>query len=211
MNTCLLKQFSGLQAYTPIWQSMRAFTLARAAETPDELWLLEHKPVLTLGQAGKPEHILDDQSLPIVKTDRGGQVTYHGPGQLVMYPLFNIDRLGLSIRDWVNTLEALVIQVLDQWGIQGQRRAGAPGVYVNGAKIAALGLRVKKACSYHGLALNVEMDMQGFSLINPCGYPDMAVTDMASHLPEVNKAEIKQTLLAAMQQQFNLEWQHVQP
>jgi lipoyl(octanoyl) transferase len=155
---------------------MQVFTAARTADTPDELWLLEHPPVYTLGQAGKPEHLLRVTDIPVVCIDRGGQITYHGPGQLIVYTLVDLRRRGYGIRELVGRMEQAVIEVLAARGITAERMAGAPGVYVGGAKIAALGLRVKQGCTYHGLALNVDMDLTPFAAINPCGYPGLLVT-----------------------------------
>lgn len=156
---------------------MQDFTAQRAADTPDELWLLEHPPVYTQGQAGKPEHLIAVTEIPVVPIDRGGQITYHGPGQLVAYVLVDLRRRGYGIRELVVRMEQAVIDLLAARGVSAARQTGAPGVYVGGAKIAALGLRVKHGCTYHGLALNVDMDLSPFAAINPCGYPGMAVTD----------------------------------
>ncbi len=162
--------------YTPTWHAMQDFTARRDAATADEIWLLQHPPIFTLGQAGKPEHVLHPGAIPLLRIDRGGQVTYHGPGQLVAYVLVDLKRHGLGVRGLVNHMEQAVIDLLAEYGIDAQRKADAPGVYVQGAKIAALGLRIRHGCSYHGLALNVDMDLRPFSQINPCGYPGMAVT-----------------------------------
>ena len=169
----------GLVEYEPTWRAMQVFTASRDGSTSDELWLLEHPPVFTLGQAGKPEHLLRDIGVPVLKIDRGGQVTYHGPGQLVAYLLIDLARRRLKVRELVTIMEQAVINLLGDYGIAGQRRAGAPGVYVEGEKIAALGLRVKKGCSYHGLSLNVDMDLTPFTAINPCGYSEIEVTQLA--------------------------------
>jgi len=169
----------GLVDYAPTWAAMRAFTDARTSASDDELWLLQHPPVFTLGQAGRPEHILAPGTIPVVQTDRGGQVTYHGPGQLISYLLLDLRRAGLGVKGLVYLLEQAVIDLLAEVGIQAQARLDAPGVYVAGAKIASLGLRVRKGCSYHGLALNVDMDLGPFARINPCGYPGLAVTQLA--------------------------------
>ncbi len=166
----------GRTDYSQTWQAMVAFTAARNAETPDELWCCEHSPVLTLGQAGKPEHLLLDLGLPLVKTDRGGQITYHGPGQVVIYLLLDLERRKLRVRELVSAIEQAVIDLLAAHGVAAERHGGAPGVYVGPAKVAALGLRVRKSCCYHGVSLNVEMDLSPFSAINPCGYPGMPVT-----------------------------------
>ncbi len=157
---------------------MQAFTTERGADTPDELWLLEHPPVFTLGLNAKPGHLLDPGDIPVVQIDRGGQVTYHGPGQLVAYVLLDIARRGLGVQRLVQLMEQAVIDLLAEHGVHGEGRRDAPGVYVDGAKLAALGLRVKRGRTYHGLALNVAMDLEPFARINPCGYPGMRVTQL---------------------------------
>jgi lipoyl(octanoyl) transferase len=159
---------------------MQSFTLQRGVDTPDEIWLLQHPPVYTQGLAGKPEHLLTTPTIPVVKTDRGGQITYHGPGQIVAYVLFDVKRKGMGVKELVRRIEQSIIDVLQSFGVKAERKIGAPGVYVSGAKIAALGLRVKGGCSYHGLALNVAMDLSPYTAINPCGYAGMAVTDLAN-------------------------------
>ena len=166
----------GRVAYEPTFQAMQNFTAARTAETPDELWIVEHPPVYTLGQAGKPEHILEEVGIPIVRIDRGGQVTYHGPGQVVIYLLLDLQRLKIKVRELVTAIEQGVINFLATHGVVAERRVGAPGVYVGDAKIAALGLKIRNGCSYHGLALNVDMDLYPFTAINPCGYAGLKVT-----------------------------------
>lgn len=162
--------------YLPTWQAMREFTAARTAATEDELWLLEHTPVYTFGQAGRREHLLGEPDIPVIRSDRGGQVTYHGPGQVVAYVLLDLRRRGYGVRELVFRLEQAVIDLLAGHGTVGERRSGAPGIYVGGAKVAALGLRVRGGCSYHGLSLNVDVDLAPFSRIDPCGYPGLAVT-----------------------------------
>lgn len=169
--------------YVPVWNAMRDFTAARTAATPDELWLLTHAPVFTQGQAGKPEHLLAPGGIPVVQIDRGGQVTYHGPGQLVVYLLLDVRRAGLGVRELVERIEQSVIDVLAACGIAGEAQRKAPGVYVNGAKIAALGLRIRQGCSYHGLSFNIDMDLAPFARINPCGYQGMPVTQLRDLLP----------------------------
>ena len=161
--------------YEPTFQAMQDFTAQRNAETPDELWIVEHPPVYTLGQAGKPEHILRDVGIPLVKIDRGGQVTYHGPGQVVVYLLLDLPRLKIKVRELVTAIEQAVIDLLAQYQVTAERRDGAPGVYVGEAKIAALGLRIRNGCSYHGVSLNVDMDLLPFDAINPCGYAGLKV------------------------------------
>ncbi|WP_054773573.1 lipoyl(octanoyl) transferase LipB, partial [Methylogaea oryzae] len=169
----------GRRDYQDTWQAMRAFTDARGADTPDEIWIVEHPPVYTQGVAGKPEHVLDAGDVPLLRSDRGGQVTYHGPGQLVLYTLLDLRRLNLSVKVLVQMLEQAVIAALAQYGIRAEPREGAPGVYVDGAKIASLGLRVRQGGCYHGLSLNVDMDLGPFGRINPCGYAGLAVTQLA--------------------------------
>ncbi|HEY0720963.1 MAG TPA: lipoyl(octanoyl) transferase LipB [Gammaproteobacteria bacterium] len=168
----------GRRDYLPVWQAMQQFTAERNETTIDELWLVEHPPVFTVGLNGKPEHLLAPGTLPVVQVDRGGQVTYHGPGQIVLYLLLDLRRRGLGVRTLVSLMEQAVIELLADYRITATARREAPGVYVNGAKIAALGLRVRKGCSYHGLALNVAMDLEPFARINPCGYPGLAVTEL---------------------------------
>ena len=174
----------GLQDYRPVWQSMTDFTNQRTPETPDELWLVEHPPVFTQGQAGKPEHLLLPGEIPVIQTDRGGQVTYHGPGQLVAYPLLDLRRLKMGVRDLVSAIEQAIVATLAVYGIEAYPKPDAPGVYVAGDKIASLGLRVRRGCSFHGLALNVDMDLEPFQRINPCGYEGLAMTQMRDLLPE---------------------------
>ena len=161
--------------YEPTWQAMLAFTVARTPDTPDEIWIVEHPPVFTLGQAGKPEHLLTDIGIPMIKIDRGGQITYHGPGQVVLYLLLDLHRMKIKVRELVTAIEQAVIDFLTPYGVAAQRLAGAPGVYVGDAKIAALGLKIKNGCSYHGLSLNVDMDLYPFTAINPCGYAGLKV------------------------------------
>lgn len=174
----------GTVDYESTWSAMNAFTLGRDENQEDECWFLQHNPVFTLGQAGKPEHILNPHQIPVVNTDRGGQVTYHGPGQLVVYLLVDIKRRKIGIRQLVDLIENSIIELLDGYGIVAATRKGAPGVYVDEKKIAALGLRIKQGCSYHGLSLNVDMDLEPFSYINPCGYPGMGVTQLRELLEE---------------------------
>lgn len=168
----------GLRDYAEIYAAMREFTQARTAQTADELWFVQHPPVFTQGQAGKPEHVLLPGQIPVVQSNRGGQVTYHGPGQIVVYPMLDLHRLGYGIRPLVTRLENALINTLARYGISAAAKADAPGVYVNGAKIASLGLRVSKGRSYHGLALNVDMDLEPFTRINPCGYEGLRMTQV---------------------------------
>jgi len=194
----------GLQDYLPIWQAMGRFTDARTAQTDDEFWLVEHKPVFTLGQAGKPEHVLNAGDIPVLHVDRGGQVTYHGPGQIVLYPLLDLRRLGIGVRDYVHRIEQALIDTLDEWNILGQRHPGAPGVYVAGAKIAALGIRVRRGCSFHGLAFNVAMDLEPFSRINPCGYANLPVTQLSDLGGTSDKKKVKRILVNELAKQLGL-------
>ena len=167
----------GLADYEPTWRAMQDFTAARGAATPDELWVLQHPPVYTLGVAGKPEHLPRvDNGIPVVRSDRGGQITYHGPGQLIVYLLLDMRRRGLGVRPLVRMMERAVIDLLGDYGTAARGRNEAPGVYVGESKVAALGLRIRNGCCYHGLALNVDMDLSPFAAINPCGYPGLAVT-----------------------------------
>ncbi|WP_374511824.1 lipoyl(octanoyl) transferase LipB [Niveibacterium sp.] len=169
----LLRKPLGRVEYEPTWHAMQAFTRARNDDTPDELWLVEHPPVFTLGLAGKPEHLLRETGIPLVKIDRGGQITYHGPGQAVVYLLIDLARREIKVRELVSLIEQAILDVLRGYGIAAELRDGAPGVYVGGAKIAALGLKIANGCSYHGLSLNCDMDLSPFSAINPCGYPGL--------------------------------------
>ena len=170
----------GLADYEPVWHAMQAFTDQRDDCSKDEIWVVEHPPVFTLGQAGKWEHVLAPGDIPVIPVDRGGQVTYHGPGQLVVYPLLNLRRLGIGVRMLVDGIEQAVIDTLRVWSIHAQRRAGAPGVYVDDAKIMALGLRVRRGCSFHGLALNVAMDTTPYERINPCGFRGLDLTQVSA-------------------------------
>lgn len=172
----------GLRAYIEVWEAMQEYTGQRHAGSTDQIWLVQHPAVFTQGQAGKAEHVLDPGPIPVIQTDRGGQVTYHAPGQLVAYILLDLKRLGLGVRDLVTSLERATIDVLREWGIVGTTRADAPGVFVNEHKIASLGLRVRRGCSFHGLSLNVAMDLQPFQRIHPCGYNGLQMTQMADLL-----------------------------
>ncbi len=186
--------------YEPTWHAMQAFTASRSADTPDELWLCEHPPVFTLGLAGKPEHLLKDIGVPVVKIDRGGQITYHGPGQIVCYLLLDLKRRGITIKGLVNRMEQAIIDLLAGYGVTAERREGAPGVYVGGAKIAALGLKVKNGCCYHGIALNVAMDLSPFAAINPCGYAGMAVKQLSAFDSTANVDSVGEYLIAQLRQ-----------
>ena len=172
----------GIKEYQPVWDLMSNFTQTRSLESLDEFWLIEHLPTYTLGRAGKEQHVLDAGEIPVVKSDRGGQVTYHGPGQAVIYTLLDVRRLQIGPRELVRRIEEAVIEYLCSIGIESSRRKGAPGIYVDGAKIAALGLRIRNHYSYHGLAINVDMDLEPFLRINPCGYKDLRVTQITDIL-----------------------------
>lgn len=180
----LIVRSLGLADYTATWEAMRAFTEARTSDTPDELWLLEHPPVFTLGQAGKREHVLAPGDIPLVQTDRGGQVTYHGPGQLTGYCLVDLKRLDLGPRAFVEAIEDALVDVLLALGIPAVANRDAHGVYVDGRKIASLGLRIRRGCSYHGFSLNVDMDLEPFTRINPCGHAGLAMTQVRDFLGE---------------------------
>lgn len=176
--TTLMVRDLGRQPYLPIWRAMQRFTDARTVDTIDELWVLQHDPVFTLGQAGKPEHVLMPGDIPVLPVDRGGQVTYHGPGQIVAYPLLDLRRFGIGVRELVCRIEQAIIDTCAHYQVTALRRAGAPGVYVGDAKIAALGLRVRRGCTFHGLAFNIAMDLAPFLRINPCGYQGLQVTQL---------------------------------
>ena len=190
----MIIRYLNRQEYRPVWHTMQRYTQRRDDLSPDELWCVEHPPVFTLGQSGKHHHILDPGSIPVVEVDRGGQVTYHGPGQAVVYTLINLRRRKLGVRAMVEALEQAVIALLAEHGIEAQSRRDAPGVYIGDRKIAALGLRVRRGCSYHGVALNVDMDLEPYQRINPCGYPGMAVTHMAAFTAPPTVSEAAQTL-----------------
>jgi lipoyl(octanoyl) transferase len=175
----VIRRSVGLVAYEPTWRAMQAFTRSRDPQTEDQLWLVEHPPVFTLGLAGRREHVIAPGDIPVVATDRGGQVTYHGPGQAVAYLLLDLRRRGLGVKELVRRLEQGVIELLAAYGVEGVRRAGMPGVYVKDAKIAAIGLRISRGCSYHGIAVNTSMDLEPFGRIDPCGYPGLASTRLA--------------------------------
>ena len=193
--TQLRVRYLGLQPYEPSLQAMQDFTDSRDAETVDEIWLLQHEPVFTQGQAGKDEHLLQQTHIPIIKTDRGGQVTYHGPGQLIAYMLIDLKRLGIGVRQLVTLMEEAIIDTLAQWQVTAYGKPDAPGVYVDKAKIASLGLRVRKGCSFHGLALNVDMDLEPFLTINPCGYAGLDMAQLADFADQPTVATVSDQLL----------------
>jgi lipoyl(octanoyl) transferase len=185
----------GLCDYEPIWRAMQKFTDQRHGKTVDELWMVEHPPVFTQGQAGKAEHILNSGDIPIIQVDRGGQVTYHGPGQIIIYPLIDLKRHKIGIKALVNGIEEALIQTMADFGIQAKRKEKAPGVYVDGKKIASLGLRVRKGCTFHGLAFNIRMDLEPFQRINPCGYAGLEVTQLSELNAAVEYAEVQEILV----------------
>ena len=200
--------------YQPVWQAMKDFTDARTPETPDEIWLLEHAPVFTQGQAGKPEHLLFTGDIPVIQTDRGGQVTYHGPGQLVGYIMADIKRLGIGPRELVSNIEQSLVDLLAEYGIEAYPKSDAPGVYVGESKIASLGLRIRKGFSFHGLSLNINMDLEPFRRINPCGYAGMNMTQLNDLLEssehsdkqaDLNIDAISQKLMAQLQRHMSYQ------
>lgn len=202
-----IRRFEDLQDYETLARAMRAFTDERNNDTVDELWSLQHKPVYTLGQAGKIEHLLAASDIPVIKTDRGGQITYHGPGQIVVYMLLDLKRRQLAVRELVNLLETSIVELLEKRGIVAHTRKTAPGVYVTIAgkehKLASLGLRVRRGCCYHGLALNLDMDLEPFTCINPCGYAGLPVTQLVDILPgTVNWQETEQQLIGLLQKKL---------
>jgi len=195
-----LRRF-GLADYEPVWRAMQSFTDSRDENTVDELWLVQHPPVFTQGQAGKAEHVLAPGNISVVQVDRGGQVTYHGPGQIVAYPLVDIRRKGLGVKEFVHRIEEAIIDVLESYGVRGERIPGAPGIYVEGDKIASLGLRIRRGCAFHGLAFNIDMDLEPFQRINPCGYAGLQVTQLSALTP-VDFQEAEKRLVASLARQL---------
>ncbi|MCU5774122.1 lipoyl(octanoyl) transferase LipB [Erwiniaceae bacterium BAC15a-03b] len=193
-DTIIVRQL-GLHPWQPVSQAMHQFTDRRSADTPDELWLVEHPAVFTQGQAGKTEHLLMTGDIPVVQSDRGGQVTYHGPGQQVMYVLIDLKRRKLGVRQLVTAIEQTVVDTLAHFGVTASARADAPGVYVDGKKICSLGLRIRQGCSFHGLALNIRMDLAPFLRINPCGYAGLEMTQLSAFQPEITLAEVQPVLV----------------
>jgi len=199
----LIIRHLGRQDYSPILQAMRDFTDQRSPEQADELWLVEHQPVFTQGQAGKPEHLLASSDIPVIQADRGGQVTYHGPGQLVAYPLLNIRRRKLGVRQLVSVIEQTIIDTLALYQISAFAKPDAPGVYIEHKKIASLGLRIRKGCSFHGLALNIDMDLSPFLLINPCGYAGLEMAQLSDYVDSPNVEQVAEQLSTILAQQLN--------
>jgi len=209
MNDLIIRQFSTTQPYHDTWKAMKAFTEKRDDNTPDEIWLLEHLPVFTQGLAGKAEHVLASHGIPIVQTDRGGQVTYHGPGQLMAYLLLDIKRLGLQTRAYVRAIEQIIIDYLKTLHIEAYGKSDAPGVYVQEAKICSIGLRVRRGFSYHGLAFNINMDLTPFSYINPCGFKGLRMTHVKNYLPEMTLAQASQDIIPYFLSHFGYNHPHI--
>ncbi len=207
----VLLRWLGRMPYEATWQAMRDYTDARGPDSPDELWLLEHPPVFTQGLAGKPEHVIAPGDIPVVQTDRGGQVTYHGPGQLVVYPLLDLERMGLGVRCLVRDLEETVIRQLASYGLSAARKDGAPGVYVDGAKIASIGLKVRRGCTYHGLAFNIDMDLSPFDRINPCGYAGQPMTTLDQRVDGVDFARARTDFVAELSRVLGLDCREAPP
>jgi lipoyl(octanoyl) transferase len=195
----------GLQDYEPLWRGMQQFTESRSAATPDEIWFTEHPPVFTLGLNASREHLLTPGDIPVIQVDRGGQVTYHGPGQLMIYPLLDLQRAKLGVRDLVTALEQTVVDLVAEYGIEAASRKDAPGVYVDGRKIASVGLRVRRGASYHGMALNINLDLEPFSRINPCGFSDLEVTDLTALGIEATHAEIQARVQARLLKHLRMQ------
>jgi lipoyl(octanoyl) transferase len=195
----------GLVEYEPTWGAMQAFTASRTANTPDEIWLLQHPPIYTVGLAGRPEHLPASSPIPVLKIDRGGQITYHAPGQLIAYLLLDLRRLGIGVRPLVRRMENAVTGLLKEFGVAGEGRTDMPGVYVGGAKIAALGLRIKNGCCFHGLALNVDMDLAPFAAIDPCGYPGLRVTQTSELGIDANIDELGNRLAGHLIRQLTVK------
>ena len=195
----LLVRRLGLADYEPVWRAMQTYTDERNECSGDELWLVQHPPVFTQGQAGKAEHLLAPGNIPVIQVDRGGQVTYHGPGQIVAYPLIDIRRKNIGVRDLVQRIEESLLRVLAHYAVTGERIPGAPGIYVDGKKIASLGLRVRRGCTFHGLAFNIDMDLEPFQRINPCGFAGLLVTQLA-HFAEVTLEEVENRLVKSLQE-----------
>jgi lipoyl(octanoyl) transferase len=205
----LITRNLGLVEYHPTFEAMKAFTAQRGPDTPDEIWLLQHPPVYTLGLAGKPEHLLHTTTIPVVNIDRGGQITYHGPGQIVAYLLLDLKRLGFGVKELVRRLERAIIDLLAEYGVHAERRDKAPGVYVGEAKIAALGLRIKNNRSYHGLCLNVDMDLAPYANINPCGYAGLQVTRTRDHGISADANMLADGLARQLQLQLGYTEKHI--
>lgn len=205
MKNCekIMVRYKGLTDYEDVWSQMKDFTALRDSQTPDEIWLLEHHPVYTLGQAGKEEHILNPAGIKVVRSDRGGQVTYHGPGQLIAYLLLDVSRRSLGVRQLVSTVESAIISFLESYGVKAGRVKSAPGVYIEGKKVAALGLRIRRGCCYHGLSLNMDMDLSPYSGINPCGYDSLEVTQLKDYGVTLSLEDAGKQLITYLAQEFS--------
>jgi len=195
----------GRQVYEPVWRAMQEFTNTRTESTPDEIWFCDHDSVFTLGLNTKPEHLLAPGDIPVIQIDRGGQVTYHGPGQLMIYPLIDLRRAGLGVRDLVTALEQSVVDLAADYGIEAASRCDAPGVYIDGVKLASVGLRIRRGCSFHGMALNVDVDLEPFSRINPCGFKDLQLTDLARLGADNDLATVRDKLLPHLLRHLHLD------
>lgn len=195
----------GRQVYEPVWRAMQDFTNTRTESTPDEIWFCDHDSVFTLGLNTKPEHLLAPGDIPVIQIDRGGQVTYHGPGQLMIYPLIDLRRAGLGVRDLVTALEQSVVDLAADYGIEAASRCDAPGVYVDGVKLASVGLRIRRGSSFHGMALNVDVDLEPFSRINPCGFKDLQITDLARLGADNDLAAVRNKLLPHLLRHLHLD------
>lgn len=201
----LVVRHLGLVDYEQTWHDMQRFTDARTEASADELWVLQHPSVYTLGKNAKAEHVLNPQSIPVINVDRGGQVTYHGPGQIVIYTLLDLNRLKIGVRQLVTIIESAIVELLAGYGIEANARRDAPGVYVDGAKIAALGLRVRRGCSFHGLAFNIDMDLEPFTRINPCGYEGLNVTQLKDFVEVVNIDSVVDDLVRRLKNKLDYE------
>ncbi len=204
MSNIVIREF-GLQPYEPVWHAMQEFTNMRDESTPDEIWFTEHEKVFTLGLNTAPEHLLDTGDIPVVQIDRGGQVTYHGPGQLMIYTLIDLRRAGLGVRDLVTALEQSVVDLAAEYGIEAASRSDAPGVYVDGVKLASVGLRIRRGASFHGMALNVNADLEPFSRINPCGLKGLDVTDLARLGADSDLSVVRDRLLPHLMQHLKMD------
>ena len=195
MTDIIIRSIEQLQPYPAAWEAMSAFTHQRTTNTIDEIWLLEHSPVFTQGLAGKPEHILNPHNIPVIQTDRGGQITYHGPGQLMVYLLLDLKRLGMGPRLFVRTIEQIIVDYLKSFAISACGKPDAPGVYIDGAKICSIGLRVRRGAAYHGLAFNIDMDLTPFSFINPCGFKNLVITQLKAYQQGITIAMVKSDII----------------
>lgn len=204
MSELLVREL-GRQAYEPVWRAMQDFTNTRTESTPDEIWFCDHESVFTLGLNTKPEHLLAPGDIPVIQIDRGGQVTYHGPGQLMIYPLIDLRRAGLGVRDLVTALEQSVVDLAADYGIEAASRCDAPGVYVDGVKLASVGLRIRRGSSFHGMALNVDLDLEPFSRINPCGFKDLQITDLTRLGADSDLAAVRDKLLPHLLRHLRLD------